>query len=73
MQNSRMKGKGIEKLVMNLIKERPMSVSQLAKELGLRRDFLAGYLESMRERRMLKLVKIGRANVYFPIEGDNER
>jgi len=40
-------------------------VSQLSKKLNVRRDFLSGYLESMRDRGLLELVKVGRANVYI--------
>ena len=43
-----------------------MSVSELAKRLNLRRDFLTGYLEAMREQGLLERIVVGRAYVYLP-------
>jgi biotin operon repressor len=53
-----------EKEILRMLKERPISVSELAKKLDTRRDFLAGYLESMRDRGKLRMIKVGKANVY---------
>jgi predicted CopG family antitoxin len=58
----------MEYRILSTLKKEPQSVSELARKLGSRRDFLAGYLESMRERDMLRLVKIGKSNVYIPKE-----
>ncbi len=58
----------IEREALKLLKEGPVSVSQLAKKLNVRRDFLAGYLESLRDRGKLKMVKVGKANVYLIVE-----
>ena len=55
--------------IINLLKKEPQSVSQLAKRLNMRRDFLAGYLESMKDRGLLRLVKIGKSHVYLPSKG----
>lgn len=55
----------IESEVLKHLKERPISVSELARKLKLRRDFLTGYLESMRERGLLRLIRVGKANVYM--------
>lgn len=60
----------IESEVLKHIKQRPISVSELARKLDLRRDFLAGYLESMRERGILRMVTVGKANVYMVEGGD---
>jgi len=57
-----------EREIMKLLKEGPVSVSQLAKQLNVRRDFLAGYLESLKDRGKLKMVKVGKANVYLITE-----
>ena len=62
-------GTKTEQDILEILKERPVSVSELARKLQLRRDFLAGYLESMRERGRLKVFQVGRANVYQAMEG----
>lgn len=54
----------IESRVMGLISAKPMSVSKLAKELGLRREFVSGYLEALREQGKLEMVTVGRSYVY---------
>ena len=59
----------LEKKIISLLKKEPQSVSQLAKNLGKRRDFTAGYLESMKDRGLLRLIKIGKSHVYLPIKG----
>lgn len=64
------KGRNIESEVLKHLKKRPISVSGLARKLKLRRDFLAGYLESMRDRGILKMITVGRANVYMVRSGD---
>lgn len=62
-----------EKDIIKLLKVRPYSVSQLATKLNMRRDFLTGYLESMKDRGMLKLIKVGKANVYQVSEKRGKR
>jgi predicted transcriptional regulator len=59
----------IEEECLKSLKAKPMSVSELAKKLNVRRDFLTGYLESMKDRNLLDLVKVGKANVYIVKEG----
>jgi len=59
----------VELEILKIIKERPISVSELARKLNMRRDFLAGYLESMRDRGILRRVTVGRAHVYQLVEG----
>ena len=59
----------LEENCLKTLKGKPMSVSELAKSLNMRRDFLTGYLESMKDRGMLELVKVGRAHVYIVKEG----
>ncbi|MEE9323342.1 MAG: helix-turn-helix domain-containing protein [Candidatus Aenigmarchaeota archaeon] len=58
-----------EEKIVTLLKREPQSVSQLAKKLNMRRDFLAGYLESMKDRGLLRLIKIGKSHVYLPFSG----
>lgn len=59
----------IEEECLKSLKAKPMSVSELAKKLNVRRDFLTGYIESMKDRNLLDLVKVGKANVYIVKEG----
>lgn len=61
-----MDSKSLDEKIIEILKKRPMSVSQLARELNLRRDFLSGYMESMRAKGVLNLVKVGRSYVYIP-------
>jgi len=56
--------KGIEEKIMEILKNRILSTSQLAKELGLKRYILVGYLEAMKNRGLLEFHKVGKANVY---------
>ena len=58
--------RAVEKTLLKKLAERPMSVSQLASELGLRRDFVSGYLEALRAQGRLELVVVGRSHVYQP-------
>jgi predicted transcriptional regulator len=60
------KADDLDASIMKLVSERPMSVSQLAKELNLRRDFLAGYLEALKTQGKLKKIEVGRSYVYQP-------
>ena len=56
----------LERQILGMTSTKPMSVSQLAKELGLRREFLAGYLEALRSQGKLEMVTVGRSYVYQP-------
>ena len=53
-----------EKRVMALLNTRLMSVSQIAKEMKMRRDVVAGYLEALKNQGKLEFYKVGRSNVY---------
>ncbi len=53
-----------EKKVMDLLNTRLMSVSQIAKEMKMRRDVVAGYLEALKNQGKLEFYKVGRSNVY---------
>jgi DNA-binding transcriptional ArsR family regulator len=61
--------KDVEKRIFELLRRQPMSVSELARLLELRRDFVSGYLEALRSKDKLELIKVGRSNVYVPKEG----
>jgi hypothetical protein len=61
----KMDTKNLDERIIEMIKKRPMSISQLSRELSQRREFLSGYLESMRSRGALEMVKVGRSYVYM--------
>ncbi len=54
----------VEKKILVILSKRLMSTSQLAKEVGLRRDVAAGYLEALKNQGKLKFSKVGRSYVY---------
>jgi len=46
-----------------------MSVSELARRLNVRREYLGGYLEALRDSGRLERIMVGRSYVYRPIGG----
>ena len=54
-----------EKKILDLLSKELLSVSQIAKRLGIRRDVAAGYLEALKNQGKLELHKVGRSNVYM--------
>lgn len=54
-----------EKKVLDLLNKELLSVSQIAKKLGIRRDVAAGYLEALKNQGKLELHKVGRSNIYM--------
>lgn len=57
---------GPEQRIMQLLENNLMSTSQLAKELDMRRDVLAGYLEALMHQGKLVKMRVGRSDVYLP-------
>jgi predicted transcriptional regulator len=57
-----------ERRILNLLSKRLMSTSQVAKELGMRRDVIAGYLEALKNQGKLNFFKVGRSHVYITSE-----
>ena len=53
-----------EKKILNLLSKDLLSVSQIAKKLGIRRDVAAGYLEALKNQGKLEFHKVGRSNIY---------
>lgn len=53
-----------EKRVIKLLSNRLMSVSQIARELNVRRDIATGYLEALKNQGKLEFHKVGKSNVY---------
>lgn len=60
-----------EKKILGILSKRLMSVSQVAKELGIRRDVAAGYLEALKNQGKLEFHRVGRSNVYIVREGSH--
>lgn len=56
----------IKRKILKTLREEPMSVSELSRRLKMRRDFVTGYLEAMRNNGEVKVVKVGRSKVYRP-------
>lgn len=55
--------------ILSIISKKPMSLSELSRKLKLRRDFVSGYLESMRHNGEVRVVRVGRSKVYRPKKG----
>ncbi len=58
-----------EEQLFDILKEKPMSVSELARRLNVRREYLGGYLEALRDSGRLERIMVGRSYVYRPISG----
>ena len=54
----------LEAKIIRELRKGLMSVSNLADRLGVRRDFLAGYLECLRHQNKLEKMEVGKAYVY---------
>ena len=52
--------------VISTLKGSPMSLSELSRKLKLRRDFVSGYLEALRNAGEVEVTTIGRSKVYKP-------
>jgi predicted transcriptional regulator len=53
-----------EKRILELITDKLLSVSQIAKQLGVRRDVITGYLEALKNQGKLEFHRVGKSNVY---------
>ncbi len=53
-----------EKRILDLLSKKLLSVSQVAREIGMRRDVTAGYLEALKNQGKLDFFKVGRSYVY---------
>lgn len=53
-----------EKRILDLLGKKLMSTSEVARELGMRRDITAGYLEALKNQGKLNFFKVGRSHVY---------
>ena len=61
--------KDIEEKILRILSTHIISTSQLAKELGLKRYILTGYLEAMKNQGKLEFHKVGKSNVYTVVKG----
>lgn len=52
--------------IKNILRTKPMSLSELSRQMSMRRDFISGYVEAMRHDGDLEVVKVGRSKVYRP-------
>ena len=59
----------LKRRIISTIKKEPISVSELSRKLKLRRDFVSGYLESMRHEGEVRVIRVGRSKVYRPKKG----
>jgi len=52
--------------IIATLKGNPMSLSELSRKLKVRREFVSGYLEAMRQAGEVEVATIGRSKVYKP-------
>jgi len=58
----------LEKRILDLLSKKLMSISQISKELGMRRDVTAGYLQALKNQGKLNFFKVGRSHIYITSE-----
>jgi predicted transcriptional regulator len=61
--------KDIEEKILSILSCNIMSTSQLARELGLKRYILTGYLEAMKNQGKLEYHRVGKSNIYTANKG----
>jgi predicted transcriptional regulator len=61
--------KDIEDKILHILSNKILSTSQLAKELGLKRYILTGYLEALKNQGKLEFHRVGKSNVYTVAKG----
>jgi|YelNatPaOPRAMG01_1025707.scaffolds.fasta_scaffold08310_3 Mn-dependent DtxR family transcriptional regulator len=64
--------KSVEDKIIQILSKRILSTSKLAKELGIKRYILVGYLEAMKNQGKLEFHKVGKANVYTLAKGERK-
>jgi predicted transcriptional regulator len=57
-----------ERRILDLLGRKLMSTSQVARELGMRRDVASGYLQALKNQGKLDFFKVGRSHVYTTSE-----
>ena len=71
-ENKGLIDKNIEEKIIQILSKRILSTSKLAKELGIKRYILVGYLEAMKNQGKLEFHKVGKANVYTLAKGEGK-
>jgi len=56
----------VKKRILASLKKKPMSLSELSRQLKMRREFITGYLEAMRHEDEVEVIAVGRSKVYRP-------
>jgi len=56
--------RNLEEKILQLLKGRLLTTSEIARKLKLRRDLVAGYLKALVDQKKIKMYKVGRAYVY---------
>ncbi|MEM5879635.1 MAG: hypothetical protein QXU74_04060 [Candidatus Aenigmatarchaeota archaeon] len=64
--------KSVEEKIIQILSKKILSTSRLAKELGIKRYVLVGYLEAMKNQGKLEFHKVGKANVYTVAKGEKK-
>lgn len=64
MDGKPLTSRDIEDKILRILTSHIMSTSQLAKEVGLKRYILTGYLEAMKNQGKLEFHRVGKSNVY---------
>jgi hypothetical protein len=62
--NEEITQRGLETRIVSVLSVKVLSVSQLSKELGVKRYILTGYLEAMKNQGKLSYHKVGKSNCY---------
>ena len=57
---------GVKFRILAILKKKPMSLSELSRQMKMRREFITGYLEAMRGEDEVEVVTVGRSKVYRP-------
>jgi predicted ArsR family transcriptional regulator len=56
----------VKNRILASLRKKPMSLSELSRQLKMRREFVTGYLEAMRHEDEVVVVTVGRSKVYRP-------
>ena len=62
--------KEVEEKILRLLSKKIMSISQLSKEIGVKRYLLAGYLEALKNSGKLEAHVVGRSKIYTIKKGE---
>jgi len=63
-RNTSITGNDFERRILELLSKNLMSTSQVARQLRMRRDVIAGYLEALKNQGKLDFFRVGRSHVY---------